>query len=204
MVNNKLYLKHIGGKLGKTDLKETLYLLIPHITLYTPVSNVTFNSTVTGYSYFSSASDTPLPESVLQVIYSKGHWIGKKFSLNDDFQTAVIFSINTTISLEHLFVYENALSEIIKNQPDIFQPTTISYTLEENLYTLIGIFIDLLVDKTSKENQNENINKGKVSRPYKSQKELIEIIEEYDIRGYKSSSLEEKFTKANRALRSKY
>jgi hypothetical protein len=204
MAKNKLYIKHIGNKLSKTDLKEILYLLIPHITFYTPVSNVTFNSDTTGYTYFQSASDAPLPEPVLQVIYSKGYWAGKQFALKDNFQTVVTFKTNTTISIEHLFVYENALSELVNNNPEIFQPANISHTLEDNLYTLIGIFVDLLVDKTKEDGNSENINKGKFTRPFKSQKELMEKIEEYDIRGYKSSSLEEKFSKANRALKSKY
>lgn len=152
----------------------------------------------------------PLNRDILYLIYSKGSWTGDTFKMplerrepfNDEIIDAygdVDFNSEITIGIEDLFVFEQNLIDFENRNPDIFgTKLEMSDREESSLYALIGVFLDMLVDKKDK-NLLPNPNDGK-QYPFQSQAELITYVENYDIWGLKKSSLEAKFAKANAVL----
>jgi len=142
--NDKLYLKHIAKRTGSKNIKDLLYELIPYKYLYAPVQNVEFMNKKTGFTFLDPASDLPVPESILNIIYSKNFWKGDVIRL-DDHTTEARFKCEITISIDDLYLYEKDFKSI-EGQINNTVETGISEAEHQNLYKLIWILKDMLVD----------------------------------------------------------
>jgi len=194
--------------------EEALAALIPHITIYAYLENLTHinGREVTnpdGGKLASSIGAFPILPPYLHVIFSKGAWEGNKirvpsFDVNgcESRNIELTFGKDIRLSLQDLFVYEHDLVELESRVPDIatVEPAT-SPRLEESLYTLIGVLLDMLVDRRDKVLPLPEGGSGYI---FQSQAALIAHIDEkYDFRGLKKSSLEAKFSKANAILQTR-
>jgi len=201
-----LFLKTIA-EAKKMAPEEVLAALISRDLIYAPVENVTLSSPMVSMAF--AITDLPIPEMYLNIILSRGTWEGNRIQIRafdveavGYYVTEATFDKQIRLSRDDLFVYEPDLVELEKLNPDIFaKKPVITSKEEETLYALVGIFLDMLVDK-----------KGKNILPlpnvvnkyiFKNQAGLIAHIEKYEIYGLQKSSLEDKFSKANSALNSK-
>lgn len=203
----KLFLTTIAKEKNMPP-EEVLASLIPHDLIYAHVENVT----LTNYfiSKFFLITDLPIPEMNLNIIWSRGAWKGNRIQIRSfDVEavgyhvTEAMFDKDIHLSLKDLFVYEHDLVEFEKNNPKMFaqKPTTTPTKEEEKPYSLIGILVDMLVDKKGK--NTLPLPTGGKAYIFKNQADLIAQVEKYEFYGLKKSSLEAIFGKANSALISK-
>lgn len=210
-----LYLEHIAKRWGKTA-KEVLHTLIPHDIIYTPVANVTFVSKSTGIELFQLASDMPVPEPNLQIIYSNGSWKGNTILIketldNKPHTTEARLENEITITTDNLFVHEYDLLTLEDKFPELLagssdpeasyleshlleaykilnvDPYAATTGLITNNYLLIGVLLEYIIGK----------HKG---LRFTKQSELIKnIIAEYK---FSDSDLNKKFPTAKKVKNS--
>jgi len=173
-------------------------------------------------SFFEKALRAPttelrIPENCLFVILSRGAWEGNQImyrlldiDTGNEHSAQARFDENISLTIEDLFVFEHDLVDLESQIPALFtaKPTTppkteepLSPKIEENLYALIGVFLDMLVDK-----KGGNI----IAKPHEGyeyifriQEDLIHFIANEKIYGLGKSSLHKIFRLANLALRNK-
>jgi hypothetical protein len=213
----KLFLADIAKEKNLASAQEVLAVLIPNIPVYAHVENVSLTNSM--ISKVFPITDLPIPEMYLNIILSRGAWEGRRIQIRSfDFVprvTEAMFSKDIRLSLEDLFVFEPDLVDLESRNPDIFaeKPTKLtipaeaeeplSPKLEKSFYALVGILLDLLVDKKGENFFALPTDGSKYT--FASQADLVGHIEieTKAVYGFKKSSLEEKFGKANSILKAK-
>jgi len=201
----KLFLTAIV-KAKTLEPAEVLAALIPHNLIYAHVEHITLSNSMIRKGF--AIIDLPIPELYLGIILARGAWTGSQMelrSLNAEsglYETAQAeFSKEISISFDDLFVYEPDLADLEGQNPNIFveKPSILTKT-DDSLYSLVAIFIDILVDKKGK----NILTKPNAGYIFTNQEELIGYIEsetkKRGIYGFRKSSLQDKFGKANAAL----
>lgn len=211
----KLFLTTIAKEKKMESAREVLAILIDHNKIYAHVEDVELTNTMIGMDF--AITDLPVPEMYLQIIWSRGVWEGNRIKIRSfdagsaQYRTTeATFSKDICLSIDDLFVYEDDLADLESLTPDIFArkvaassstENSLSPKLESSLYALVGILLDMLVDKKGDNYVKSSTLLDKDSEyPFKTQTELIVCIEnnyEKHNLGLKSSTLETKFSKAN-------
>lgn len=223
--DEKAYLVDIAKEKGVTNAKDILAVLLPYDIIYARVENVDLlmmvdesNKTLSRYSPIQFIK---LKKDYLRPIFRNGGWSGSTLESShtvlsgnpdapekNDYPMYVSSPDGITISLEELVVYKQEFAEVESQHPGIFagkfeamSEPEISPRKEKTLYALIGVLLDLLVDE---EGRNAlplpNVDDKYL---FKSQANLIERIEKYDIYGLGESSLHKVFGEANRVINQK-
>jgi len=209
----ELFLTEIAEHKGLPPLK-ILRALTPHNIIYAHGKNLT---RINGNNLpeISPSIQIAVLRPYLDAIYSHGTWEGNKIkaplydeNIEDYYLGEYTFAQEISLSVNNLFVYADDLVDLESRIPDVFteKPGTPAKTeetpsprVEENLYGLVGILLDMLVERDGK---YLPLPEGK-TYVFKNQADLIAHIEKYEVFGLKKSSLEEKFSKANSVLREK-
>ena len=221
----KLFLTAIATEKKISSPKEVLAVLIPHGRICAYLEKIThINGRKVTYADGDNIDVPPesflILEPYLDIIFSKGAWEGNKIRvlcLDDNAEECgtieLTFGKDIRLTLDDLFVFEPDLVDLESRKPDIFAKPTIPTTTEEaltpkvegSLYVLIGILVDLLVDKKGGNLLTLPTDGSKYI--FKKQEDLVGHIDnethEKKVYGFKKSSLQEKFKAANSALKSK-
>lgn len=207
---NKTFLTHIAQK-EKIDVKDLLHKLIPDIAIFANIEKSKFKNG------FEAKHTDYIPLQVhqdnLYEIYSTGSWSGNTLKvpvLTEYFDNEYItdyrdfqFNNTLTISIDDLFIFDGKYTFSLEGQES---ESLISQRKETNLYVLIGILLDILVDKSQfSAKEQHNIIENPNGYIFKNQDQLIEAIEAYEMNnhGCKSSTLDKVFSIASKTLRSK-
>lgn len=203
----KLFLTVIAKEKKMPSAKDVLAALISHSPIYAHVENVTLTSPTSSMDF--AITDLPIPEMYLHILWSRGTWEGNRIEIRSFDVKAAEYSVTEAafdkdlrLSVDDLFVYEHDLVDFEARNTDLFagKPANSTRT-EDSLYTLVGVFLDMLVDKKGKNIFPAPTCDSKYI--FQNQADLIEHIQRYEAYGLKKSSLEEKFAKAHSILKEK-
>lgn len=198
-IEQKSFITDIARR-QKKDVKDTLYELISLKNIFIGIENTKFQN---GFERSNSNFiDLPLHRDNLYCIYSKGFWSGNSIKVavsiqvgEDEWDTDYrdfLFNTELTITVDDLFIFEE------KDEVQTLELPKSSQKEEANTLLLVGVLLDILIDKPGK-----RIMSLEKERIFKTQTDLINYIEKYDMYGLKRASLESKFSKANAELKNK-
>ena len=207
------------AKEKKMEKAEVLAVLIPHISIFAHVGEAILTCSLFEPSFRIPMVELRIPEMYLHVILSKGAWEGHRIrGQSVDVETGqdrideARFGEAISLKVEDLFVYGPDLAYLESQHPEIFKkPSTSpqieaapSPRVERNLYALVGVLVDMLVDGKGK-GGNVLPLPERANYVFKSQALVAHIDEKYEVHGHglKHSTLEKIFGLANSTLREK-